>query len=255
MFNKCNCKDFCASTDHRNNIDRYANALVSALKKLVVTKVVCKDGFHVKSFWDKDLSLLKKNAYEAHKWWLSVGKPKNGPVFDNCKEEKILYKLSIRQKKKESDKIKGEYVERLLNINSKQMFWKERVNIINKHKVKNNPIIKGASENKRPCDCFADYFSSKFGDSNSNKKLTDEFINLHSNINSRGRTTFLSVEDIEKGANSLAYSSTCDSFGLSVECILHIHPIIFMHFKSLYDACLTHGIDIREETQISMTHG
>ena len=31
---------------------------------------------------------------------------------------------------------------------------------MNKHKVKNNLIIKGASENKRPCDCFADDFSS-----------------------------------------------------------------------------------------------
>ena len=61
---------------------------------------------------------------------------------------------------------------------------------MNKHKVKNNSIIKGASENKKPRDCFADYFSSKFGDSNSNKQLTDEFINLYSNINSRTRTTF-----------------------------------------------------------------
>ena len=51
----------------------------------------------------------------------------------------------------------------------------------------------------------------------------------------------MSVEDIEKSANSLAFGSTCDNFGLSVECILYSHPIIFMHLKSLYDACLTHG--------------
>ena len=56
---------------------------------------------------------------------------------------------------------------------------------MNKYKVKNNPIIKGASENKRPHDYFADYFSSEFGDSNDNKQLTDEFIYLYSNINSR----------------------------------------------------------------------
>ena len=112
---------------------------------------------------------------------------------------------------------------------------------MNKHKVKNNPIIMGTSENKRPCDNFAEYFSSKFGDSNGNKELTDEFINLYSNINSRVRTSFLSVEDIEKDANSLAYGSTCNNFGLSVECILYSHPIIFMHLKSLYGACLTHG--------------
>ena len=113
---------------------------------------------------------------------------------------------------------------------------------MSKHKVKNNPSIKGASENKRSCDCFADYFSSKFGDSNSNIQLTDEFLNLYSNINSKVRTTFLSVEDIEKGANSLAHGSTCDNFGLSVECILYSHPIFFMHLKSLYDACLIHGV-------------
>ena len=55
---------------------------------------------------------------------------------------------------------------------------------MNKHKVKKNPTIKGTSENKRPCYYFADYFSSKFGDSNGNKQLTDEFLNLYSNINS-----------------------------------------------------------------------
>ena len=241
FFNKCNCKDFCASSDHRKFIDNYTDTVVSALKNSLVTKVVSKDGFHAKSFWDKDLSLLKKNAYEAHKLWLSVSKPRNGMVFDNYKKEKNLYKLSIRQKKKESEKSKGEYVERLLNINNKQKFWKEWANIMSKHKVKNNPSIKGASGNRRSCDCFADYFSSKFGDSNSNIQLTDEFLNLYSNINSKVRTTFLSVEDIEKGANSLAHGSTCDNFGLSVECILYSHPITFMHLKSLYDACLIHG--------------
>ena len=44
-------------------------------------------------------------------------------------------------------------------------------------------------------------------------------------------TTFLSVEDIEEGANSLAYDSACDNFGLSVECILNSHPIVFYAFK------------------------
>ena len=89
---------------------------------------------------------------------------------------------------------------------------------MNKHKVKNNPIIiKEASENKRPCHCFVDYFSSKFGDSGCNKQLTDKFINLYSNINSRVRTTFLTVEDIEKGSNSLAYDFICDICGLSVK--------------------------------------
>ena len=51
----------------------------------------------------------------------------------------------------------------------------------------------------------------------------------------------LSVEDIEKSANALAYGSTNDNFGLSVECILYSYPIIFMQLKSLYDACLAHG--------------
>ena len=221
------CKDFCASTDHRNYIDRYTNALISTLKNSLVTKVVCKDSFHAKSFWDKDLSLLKKNAHEAHKLWLSVGKPKNGPVFDNCRKEKIMYKLSIHQKKKESEKSKGEDVERLLNINNKQKFWKKWANIMNKHKVKNNPIIKGVSENKKPCDFFADYFSSKFGDSNSSKQLTDEFINLYSNINSRIRIIFLSVEDIEKGANSLALGSTCDNLVFQLN-VLYIVIQLFL---------------------------
>ena len=51
----------------------------------------------------------------------------------------------------------------------------------------------------------------------------------------------MTVEDIEKGANSLAYGSTCDNFVLSVEYIPNSHPIIFMHLKSLFDACLNHG--------------
>ena len=82
--------DFCASTDHRNYIDRHANVLVSALKNSQVTKVVCKDSFHAKSFWAKDLSLLKKNAYEAHKLWLSVNTPKNGPVLTILEKKKNL---------------------------------------------------------------------------------------------------------------------------------------------------------------------
>ena len=69
---------------------------------------------------------------------------------------------------------------------------------MSKHKVKNNPSIKGASENRRSCDCFADYFSSKFGDSNSNIQLTDEFLNLYSNINSKVRTIFCLLRILKK---------------------------------------------------------
>ena len=73
-----------------HNIDRYTNALVSALKNSLVTKVVCEDGFHAKSFWDKYLSFKKKNAHEAHKLWLSDSKSKNVPVFDYCRKEKTF---------------------------------------------------------------------------------------------------------------------------------------------------------------------
>ena len=31
------------------------------------------------------IKILKKNAHEAHKLWLLVGKPKNGPVFEKNK--------------------------------------------------------------------------------------------------------------------------------------------------------------------------
>ena len=51
----------------------------------------------------------------------------------------------------------------------------------------------------------------------------------------------LSVEQFEQAASSLNVGSAVEMFGLSVECILFLHRVIYLHLKALYNACIRLG--------------
>ena len=53
-------------------------------------KTIRKNGFQAKSFWNNNLSELKKNSLDAYKLWISSGKSKRGPVWQLFKKEKSL---------------------------------------------------------------------------------------------------------------------------------------------------------------------
>ena len=130
-------------------------------------------------------------------------------------------------------------MEGFLNNNNSKSFWKEWKKLTKKHKD-STPVIKETSNGKKPCECFAEYFSNKFSDSTMNAKLTDEFLELYSNTRSTDELLYFTIEQIEQAVKSLKLGSALDVFGLSVEYILFSHPVIYLHSEALFNASMYH---------------
>ena len=58
----------------------------------------------------------------------------------------------------------------------------------------------------------------------------------------------LSVEQIEQAASLVNVGSAVNVFGLSVECILFSHPVIYLHLKAVYNACIQNGYPVSFKT-------
>ena len=156
VLDNCCTNAFCASTEHRKKIDIYVDKLTSIFQNCRVMKTIRKSGFQAKSFWNNNLSGLKKNSLYAHKLWISSGKPKQGPVWELFKKGKGLYKLEIKKAKTELEHRKGQLMKNLLNKNNTKSFWNEWKKIIKKRQ-ENIIDIEGMG-NSKPCENFANYF-------------------------------------------------------------------------------------------------
>ena len=53
-----------------------------------------------KYWWDEELTLLKQQAIRSFQLWSSVGKPRQGVLFDSMMRDKATYKSAIRNKEK-----------------------------------------------------------------------------------------------------------------------------------------------------------
>ena len=79
--------------------------------------------------------------------------------------------------------------------------------------------------------CFTEYFSNEFSVSMLNAKLMNEFLELYSNTISTNKLSYFTIEQIEQAIKSLKIGSALDVFGLSGECLLFSHHIIYFHLE------------------------
>ena len=52
-----------------------------------------------KFWWNEEMKELKKNAHSTHLTWVTAGKPRSGPIFQNRNKAKYKYRLQIKENK------------------------------------------------------------------------------------------------------------------------------------------------------------
>lgn len=88
----------CTIDCHKFEIENYYDAIVAA----VVDAESClpkTDPNLQRSFWNENLSTLKRQSIDCTKYWRSMGCPTSGPSFDCKRDCSLKYKTQVRRLK------------------------------------------------------------------------------------------------------------------------------------------------------------
>ena len=80
------------------DVDNVYNELVSVLQLASSETVPIKRESIEKCWWDEELSNLKSQSVITHDAWVSAGRPRSGPIFNDKMSAKRKYRNRIKQK-------------------------------------------------------------------------------------------------------------------------------------------------------------
>ena len=87
------CQGVCSVTIHREQLNTFCSDISSAL---LSTVDFCKTSRTVRNVaWIDELSQFKKDSLEAHRTWMSTGRPRVGQVHENQLAARARYKRAI----------------------------------------------------------------------------------------------------------------------------------------------------------------
>lgn len=169
----------CSDNTHKFALEQYYLQIVSAVSE--AESILPKVNPNVeKSFWNNDLSELKRASMECNTQWKDHGCPKSGPLFECHKKCHYSYKAAIRKYKAESEKeMNNNLHDNLTNKNGLE-FWRAW-NSLNKVGNTAASRINGETDDKKIANEFADYFESVYSGSDSpiHTALKEEFSNSY----------------------------------------------------------------------------
>ena len=113
----------------------------------------------LKFWWDDTLDDLKNNSVNSFRLWKSVGKPRNGPIFEEMSRHRLLYRNQIRANKNSSlIQISNDLHDALLKKDSNS-FWKCWKNKCC-NKSKDPMTVNGLTNNQEIVNEFANHFQN-----------------------------------------------------------------------------------------------
>ena len=153
-------------------------------------KYVSKNKFKVIPGWNRRVKDIYIESRWHYKSWLNVGKPRYGPVFDQMKNSKSVFKASLRQCKNDRSKEILQSIEEKLKFKNYKEFWCEvKSKKASKH---SSPIIDGESGDKEILEIFNSKF---FHQNNTQSNFKNDMLN---NFNARrliDKNSFIMISD------------------------------------------------------------
>ena len=235
----CNC------TEHLFMIEKYFTDIVSAIDKADKCLPRSRPGMS-KSFWNDELSSLKKASYDAHIMWRDSGKPSSGMVFNIKKEASYKYKHAVRMAKKSFDQELCDEIHDNLTNNQCNDFWKSWKHIHGKQDDFSTRI-NDKIDHKDIANEFATSFKRIYDEANSDRarQLTAEFETVFRTLSDNHCSDdisphYLSWDDMVTIMGKLKPGKASGSF-IKAEHVLYGSPQLVIHLHLLFNSMIQHG--------------
>jgi len=217
-------------------IENLYNSFVSCLLGASDKWIVKKNTNFFKHWWCEILSELKYKSCEAYKLWCAGGKPRQGTLYNSMMSAKLVYKRHLKQIRQDKEKHISDKLANNLNNADFKSFWKTF-----NAKCKSNNVcavsVDGCLNNSDIAEKFSNFFCNVCSPNDNNlhkqsdMELTSEFKKL------QGDNGFYSVciDDIDLAVKSLKKGKAAGFDNLTVEHILHAHPVALSCIKLLFN--------------------
>ena len=110
-----------------NAIESYYNFIVSSLLQASIVCVIKKPVKYYKHWWCIKLNELKQKCYESYNLWCACNRPRSGSQYNNMRNDKLVYKLHIKQMKKNEELQFSDVLCHALLYCDTNKFWKHGV--------------------------------------------------------------------------------------------------------------------------------
>ena len=110
--------------NHRDCIESLYTRTIKALLSASEMCIPRMPQHCLKTWWNSDLTELKKQSIASHNLWVLNGKPKEGILFSNKNKDKLNYKLKIKKQKRAADTYISDQLHKSLTHKKSKSFWK-----------------------------------------------------------------------------------------------------------------------------------
>ena len=238
--------DKCCNDDsHKLALENYycdlVNAILYAESFMPTCNPICQ-----RSFWNPELTDLKKRSIDCNNYWKSCNSPKSGPVFE-CKQKcHYFYKAAVRKHKRSAEKQIIDNLHIDLVTKNSVSFWRTWRSVNGSHSSIATRID-GETDEKNIAEAFGKHFASVYNSSDSavHQALKDEFQMKFSSYLSK-------CKDDSLTAHYLSWSEMVDiavriklgkssSGSCKPEHIIHGCSELLTHFHLLFNGLIQHG--------------
>lgn len=226
----------CDDSNHRLDLEIYYAEVVHALHTATYNCIPRVPRSALKHYWSAALDDLKANSKDTFDIWVLCGKPNSGTVFDIMKDAKYKYKMAVRHAiKSYEQKFSDELYEHLLSKDMSNFWrvWSSKVC----NKITSARCIDGEVDDHMIAEVFCKKFSELVIDPCPLNSYCDEF-----HTDESVQLCLLSVEEVDSVIrNHMKRGKAAGIDNLTLEHIIHSHPIVVWHLARLFNLMLKHG--------------
>jgi hypothetical protein len=245
-LNEINCGEILNNSVSRvmivNEIEQLLGLITDALQRAADNAVPRKRTNFFKHWWDNELDDCKAKSIKDHKQWISFGRPRSGPLYDNMVKSKSEYKLLIKTKEViGNNQFSDELGDALRDKNSVQ-FWKSWNAKFNRTQTKAQ-VVAGCKNDNDIASKFADFFEAA-----ARVNTVHRDVEFRNKFNDRmknyvGDTGLYVVDEgcIYRCISNMKKGKAAGFDGLMVEHLIYSHPSIIQLLCVIFNLCLAVG--------------
>jgi hypothetical protein len=204
--------------------------------------LVAKDA--IKFWWNEEMRDLKHAAVVANRKWIALGRPKQGPIFEDRQKTRRLYRLRIKVNKKEKNIVYTNDLHDALVRKDSNRFWKAWKR--NFEHILPTPPINGTQNDIELTDNFKCFFASM-----AEKSVSPRSVVLHTDFVERKNgyigddinvNDCFSVESLSRCIMEFKRGRACGLDLISAEHVQNAHPLIVVILSKLFKIILSTAV-------------
>ena len=235
----------CSDHSHIHLIEKYYTDLIDVLEKCD-RLLPRKNPYCYNEFWNDELSDLKQSSISAAKLWNELGKPHDGPIYENKRKAHYSYKYALRRFRNSVDQERLDGIHSNLVDNRVNKFWSSWKSL--KGNVNGDVTrINGYVDKGKIADEFASAFHKVYTSNSvtASQRLSSLFSQRYlpycnERLNESITDYLFTWDDMMKVVEKLKLNKSTATF-LKAEHILNGSPQLIVHFQLLFNTMLQHS--------------